>query len=478
MTPAFSSEQPQLQGSRPPAKKLQVAWISLAVTTVLLGAKLAVGWITGSLALLSLAAESGIDVAAVLITLLAVRVSSIPPDEDHPYGHGKFESLSALAQGLLLLVATAWIVFSAIHGLTGTPKTVEVNYWSFGVLVFSMSLDFWRANLLKGTGTEHHSAALEASSLHFFTDSLSALITALALLLVQFGNFPQADDWAAIIVAAFVAYLSTRLIARAVDGLTDRYTKTGDYDHLKRMLEQMHGVESVSSMRMRTAGPTLFVEVSIRISRVLPFAAVQRIITEAERMIGSEFPNAEVTVHWRPVRTGAETPFETLKMIAAEYGISPHNTELSRMSDGRTAMDYHLELRPGMPLIEAEKLSAEIESRIRIELPEIGNIFVHLEEERSDGALLKVETIDRSGLLANVAACIKAANPSVHAVHDLHLFRDERDESLKLVVTLDLPSNLLLHDAHEIMTNVEANLRKQFPELTRILIQAEPEKSF
>jgi cation diffusion facilitator family transporter len=477
MTPAFSSEQPPLHAARPPAKKLQVAWFSLAVTTVLLAAKLAVGLATGSLALLSLAAESGIDVAAVLITLLAVRVSSIPPDEDHPYGHGKFESLSALAQGLLLLVATIWIVFSAIHGLMGTPKIVEVNYWSFGVLVFSMSLDFWRAHLLKGTGDAHHSAALEASSLHFFTDSLSALITALALLLVRFGNFPEADDWAAIIVAAFVAYLSVRLIARAVDGLTDRYTKTGDYDHLKRLLEQTHGVESVSSMRMRTAGPTLFVEVSIRISRVLPFAAVQRIITEVELMIRSEFPNAEVTVHWRPVRTNSETPFETLKMIAAEYGISPHNTELSRMNNGAMALDYHLELRPGTPLMEAEKLSAEIESHIRAELTEIGKIFVHLEEERSDNTLPKVEAMDRSELLANIVACIKTANPSVQAVHDLHLFRDDRDESLKLVLTLDLPANLLLHDAHEIMTNVEANLRRQFPELTRILIQAEPEKS-
>ena len=301
MTPAFSSELPPLHAPSPSAKKLQVAWISLAVTTIPLAAKLAVGLATSSLAILSLAAESGIDVAAVLITLLAVRISSIPPDDDHPYGHGKFESLSALVQGLLLLVATAWIVFSAVHGLTGTPETVEVNYWSFGVLVFSMSLDFWRANLLKGTSDEHNSAALEASSLHFFTDSFSALITALALLLVRFGNFPAADDWAAILVAAFVAYLSVRLIARAVDGLTDRYTKTGDYDHLKSILQHIQGVESVSNMRMRTAGPTLFVEVSILISRVLPFAPVQRIISEVERMIRSEFPNAEVTVHWRPV---------------------------------------------------------------------------------------------------------------------------------------------------------------------------------
>jgi cation diffusion facilitator family transporter len=476
MTPAFSSEVPSLPAPHPTAKKLQAAWISLAVTLVLLVTKLAVGLATGSLALLSLAAESGIDLAAVLITLLAVRVSSIPPDEDHAYGHGKFESLSALAQGLLLLVATVWIAWSAIQRLTGTPETVEVNFWSFGVLVFSMALDFWRANLLKGTSRDHHSAALEASSLHFFTDSLTALIAIIALVLVRFANLPAADDWAAIIVVGFVAYLSVRLITRAVDGLTDRYTKTGDYDRLKSLLEHIHGVENVTRMRMRLAGPVLFVEVSIQLSRVLPFAAVQRIVAEVERSITSEFPHAEVTVHWRPVRTASEMPFDTLKMIAAEYGLMPHNIELSRMESGETALDYHVEFPPGTPLINAENRSQEIEGRIRQELPDVGKIFVHLEEERSDRAKPHVEEIERPALLSEVAACAKATNPSVQSARGLHLFRDERDQSLKLVLTLDLPNNLLLHDAHEIMTNVEKNIRKQFPELTRILIQAEPNK--
>jgi cation diffusion facilitator family transporter len=476
MTSVIPSDPLHSHSPHPSAKKTQVAWVSLVVTVVLVVAKLSVGLMTGSLALLSLAAESGIDLAAVLITLLAVRVSSIPPDEDHPYGHGKFESLSALAQGLLLLVATGWIGLSAIHRLSGTPRVVEVNFWSFGVLVFSMALDFWRAKKLKNAGHEGHSAALEASSLHFFTDSVSALIAVIALLMVRFGGVPAADDWAAIIVAAFVAYLSIRLITRAVDGLTDRYTKTGDYDRLKTLVEHLHGVESVTRMRMRTAGPTLFVEVSILLSRVLPFAAVQRIIADVERSISSEFPNAEVTVHWRPVRTASEMPFDTLKMIAAEYGLMPHNVELSRMHDGETALDYHVEFRPGTPLKDAETRAREMEERIRQELPNVSSIFVHLEEERSDRAKPHVEEIDRATLLINIAACAKATNPSVQDARDLHLFRDERDESLKLVLTLDLPSNLLLHDAHEIMTNVEANLRKQFPELTRILIQAEPQK--
>lgn len=454
--------------------KLQAAWISLAVTIILVTAKLAIGLATGSLAILSLAAESGIDLAAVLITLLAVRVSSIPPDEDHPYGHGKFESLSALAQGLLLLGVTIWIVIHAASHRMGNPSVVTVNGWSFGVLVLSVTLDFWRAQKLRSIGKQHHSSALESSSIHFFTDALSALVAGVALLLVKFEGWIAADDWAAIAVGAFVGYLSIRIIASAIDGLTDRFTITGDYRRLQSIVERTSGVESVTRMRMRTAGPSLFVEVSVLLSRVLPLSAIERIIANVERAILSEFPNAEATVHWRPVRTASETPFETIKMVIAEHGLLPHNTELSRMADGRIALDYHLEFRPGASLLYAEEISRDIETRIHEELPQVGPVFVHLEEERSDRALPQIEDAMSDELVTRITR-VASSVPAARGVREIHLFRDERDQNMKLVITVDLPLQLSLAEAHDVVTTVETELRKQFPELTRILVQAKPD---
>ena len=462
-----------LMNPHPAAEKLQAAWVSLAVTALLVVVKLAVGIATNSLAILSLAAESGIDLAAVVITLLAVRVSSIPPDEDHPYGHGKFESLSALAQGLLLLGIGIWIGISAVQHLNGVPEVVDANIWSFGVLIFSTAVDFGRGKLLHNASRDHSSAALKASALHFFTDSLSSLVTAVALLLIRIEHWFQADSWAALIVAAVVAYLSVRIILESVDGLTDRYQKTGDYDRLKSMVERVQGVESATRVRMRTGGPVLFVEVSIAISRVLPFAAVSRIVAEVERAILLEFPNAEVTVHWRPVRTPSETPFETLKMVATEYGLMPHNTELSKMKNGKTALDYHLEFRAGTSLLDAERISEEIELELRRELPELGNIFVHLEEERRESVPSRAEEIERPELLGRASDIARNISPKIKNIQELHVFRDA-SSALKLVMTVDLPQALSLKEAHEIVTQIESELRKQFPELHRILIQTEP----
>ncbi len=458
----------------PSNDKLQAAWISLVVTAVLVAAKLAVGLATGSLAILSLAAESGIDLAAVLITVLAVRVSSIPPDADHPYGHGKFESLSALAQGLLLLGATVWIVLHASTHLVARMNEVIVNGWSFGVLAFSVALDAWRGQFLRGAGKEHRSASLEASAIHFLTDALSAVVAAIALLLVKFANVPEADDWAAIVVGGFVAYLSIRIILRAVDGLTDRYTRTGDYDRLRALVERTPGVERVTDMRMRTAGPTTFVEVSILLSRVLPLSAIERIVADAEHTIQYSFPHAEVTVHWRPTRTKNERPFETVKMVIAEHGLLPHNTELSRMQKGTIELDYHLEFRPGESLEDAAAVSDHIQTRIHEELPQVGPIFVHLEEERSDLALPKIEEAARTELINTISDAVKHSNPSIQGVRDTHLFRDELDQNVKLVITVELPRELSLRDAHEIVTDAETRLKKEFPELTRIVIQAKP----
>ena len=467
--------------SQVPIDKFQIAGASLFVTLFLVAAKLIVGMGTGSLAILSQAADSGLDLISVVITLIAVRVSAIPPD--HPYGHGKFESLSALAQGLLLLGVTVWILFAAISNLTGVPHPMIVNGWSFGVLGLSIGLDAWRSRIMKKASAQHHSHALEASSLHFFADGLSAIIALVGLAIVKYGGIRTADDWAAIGVAAFVAFLSVRLILRATDVLTDRFTNTADYDRMKSIVERTNGVESVSRIRVRPAGPVMFVEVSILLSRTLPFAAIQRILADVESAIVAEFPPAEVTVHWRPVRTQSEAPFDTLKLISAEYGLLPHNTELARTADGKISLDYHLEFRPGTMLADAEATSREIETRVRKELPDVGPIFVHLEEERSDSHIHEVEEIVDAKLLSAITECANAVE-QVRGVRDVHLFSIPYSHSnhydavglgqnLKLVLVLDLPRSLSLHASHEIVTQVEDELRKRFPNLTRILIEAE-----
>jgi cation diffusion facilitator family transporter len=476
-----STEDARLTGSKrqhDSARKLRITWNSIFLTLLLIGAKLAVGLSTNSLSILSQATDSGLDLVALLITLFAVRISAIPPDDDHLYGHGKFENLSALLQSLLLLVITGFIAYEAIHRLL-SPEAhpVIVNAWSFGVLIGSMSIDFWRARILRKASKDHNSQALEATALNFMTDLLSGGVVIIGLALVKFTGWVNGDAWAAVAVSGFVAYLSLRLGKRAVDGLTDRFVESKEYDELQDLIGSTSGIEGVRRLRVRQAGPYYFIDVALDINRTLPFSAIERIVQEVERRVHKTYEDSDVTIHWYPVQTTRETPFETLKLVAAEFGLAPHNVEMTQNEAGETLLDYHLEFPPKTEFSRAAQLGRLVEETVRQQLPQISRVTTHLEEERSDVAPATVRDVTerRSDLLEGIRYIATSANRSVRAVRDIELMQSLETRELKLVLTLELAEHVSLAKAHDVATNVEDELRKRYPELGRIVVQVTPQ---
>src|SRR5258708_19768780 len=147
--------------------KQQVALSSIAASAALTLAKGIVGLSTGSLAILSEAAHSLIDFAATLMTYFAVRVSDKPADAEHHYGHGKVESVSALAETALLFLLSGVVIWEALARLSGGGPAVEATVWSFVVIVGSIVVDFFRARVLYRVAAETASEALEAHALPF-----------------------------------------------------------------------------------------------------------------------------------------------------------------------------------------------------------------------------------------------------------------------------------------------------------------------
>src|SRR6516164_2919867 len=148
--------------------KQQVALTSIAASAGLTLAKGAIGLATGSLAVLSEAAHSLLDLAATVMTYFAVRISGKPADEEHHYGHGKVESVSALAEPALLFLLSGIVVWEALQRLLGMhPHAVAATAWSFVVMTLSVIIDFFRARVLYRVAAETSSEALEADALHF-----------------------------------------------------------------------------------------------------------------------------------------------------------------------------------------------------------------------------------------------------------------------------------------------------------------------
>jgi cation diffusion facilitator family transporter len=151
-------------------EKIKVAGVSVFAAVFLTGIKLTVGLLTGSLGLLSEALHSGLDLIAAVITLFSVRISDNPPDEKHNFGHGKIENISAFLETILLFITCTWIIYEALHRLFTGDTTIEVNIWSFIVVITSILIDFGRSRALNRVAKKYNSQALEADALHFSTE--------------------------------------------------------------------------------------------------------------------------------------------------------------------------------------------------------------------------------------------------------------------------------------------------------------------
>ncbi|MGQ0679500.1 MAG: cation diffusion facilitator family transporter [Actinomycetota bacterium] len=178
----------------------RAALVSLGVTLVLLAAKLAVALATGSLALLSEAANSALDAGTAAITLLAVRISARPPDEDHPYGHGKAENLAALVQTMALLGLAMYIAVQAIQRLRTGSDQVEATWYAFAVVIGSMIVDANRSWILGRIGRQERSPALLADALNFRADLMASAAVLLGLVLVRLG-YSGVDALASLVMA-------------------------------------------------------------------------------------------------------------------------------------------------------------------------------------------------------------------------------------------------------------------------------------
>ncbi len=279
--------------------KQRVALSSMAASAGLTAAKAVVGVATGSLAILSEAAHSLLDFAATVMTYYAVRISGRPADEEHHYGHGKVESVTALAETALLYLLSGIVIWEALQRLFGGHgHAVEATLWAFAVIIASIVIDFFRARVLYRVATETSSEALEADALHFGSDMWSSLAVLIGLVAVAFG-YPWADSAAAVVVAVFICIAGWRLGRRTIDTLTDT-APPGAADQIAAAVGRLAGVVAIDRLRVREVGKVLFVDLVVAVSRTLPLDRVATLKDRIVNLVRADRPAAEVTITAEP----------------------------------------------------------------------------------------------------------------------------------------------------------------------------------
>jgi cation diffusion facilitator family transporter len=278
-------------------EKKRVALISVFAAIFLTGFKLVIGVLTGSLGILSEALHSGLDMVAAVITYFSVRISDKPADKDHNYGHGKVENFSAFIETILLLITCAWIIKEAINRLVTGNTHIEVNVWSFVVIISSIIIDFTRSRALYKVAKKYNSQALEADALHFSTDIWSSAVVLFGLICANFGFF-FADSVAAL-VAIIVLYVSFRLGKKAIDVLLDKAPQD-TINKIQQTLTTFPEVKHFHSLKVRTAGADTFIKFNIHLEPDLSLRQVHETCNKIEKELNDLIIRSEVYIHAEP----------------------------------------------------------------------------------------------------------------------------------------------------------------------------------
>jgi ferrous-iron efflux pump FieF len=286
---------------RPHLDPRQTPLVAVAAAAFLVALKGAGAWTTGSLALGSAALDSLIDLFVSGANYLVLRGSARPPDEDHAYGHGKFENLAALGQGLILVAAAAGLVWTGVRRLTegGSP---EETGWGIVVLAVSLVVSFGVARVLRWAARRSGSPALKADSLHYMTDLWVNGAALLALLVVRFTRWTAADPLVALIVAGYVFKTGASLALEATGDLSDRGLPEEELSRIRAVVASFAPeILGMHDLKTRRSGGQRFIELHLEIPRATSFQDAHDLTVRVLRAIEGEMPRSKVFVHSDPV---------------------------------------------------------------------------------------------------------------------------------------------------------------------------------
>lgn len=457
-------------------KKIKVARNSLYAALVITLIKLLAAYFSGSLGVLSEVFNSGIDIFVCLVTILSIKYSSRPPDEDHNYGHEKVESFSALFQVFILFITSAYIIYEAINRLfIDKNKEVHVSIWIFLALIVSMIIDFYRARILRKVANETKSSALEADALHFSTDILSSSVVIIGLIFVYLNISKTADTIAALIVTVIIIYLGYRLSKKSIDSLMDR-VPAGLYEKVRYETLLIIGVEDIKSYRIRSSGSKIYIDMIILVSRLVPFSKAHDIMDNVERKINELIPNADVVIHSEPVETKSETINDKIRMIVNEYGLKCHDI-FSHKIDNEIYSELHIEVDNTNDLTKAHNIVTEIEERIKKEIDVISHLKIHIDEP-SEIIFDTRDITPHSNEIVREVRNILSESSDVLSSNDIQVISTNG----KIRISMNCVFNSIhsLDEVHDIVTVLESkiylNLKENYPKLANVIIHAEPSK--
>jgi cation diffusion facilitator family transporter len=287
--------------------KARAASLSLVSNSLLIALKLAAGIVTGSIAILTEAAHSSIDLLAAVIAFVSVRKADQPADESHPYGHEKVESMAAAIEGMLILVGAGIIVYASIRKLV-QGSHVDTLGFGIGVIAVSSIVNLVVSGYLGRQARITDSPALEGDAAHLRTDAGTSAGVLAALVLVQLTGVQQLDPAVALLVAVAIVFAGVRILTRSSRVLVDEALPPAELSAIEQAIRQRDTQELIGfhKLRARRAGSRRYVDLHVQFRHGTTLQRAHALAHELQAAIRQRIRGADVLIHLEPEEAADE----------------------------------------------------------------------------------------------------------------------------------------------------------------------------
>ncbi|MGC8766289.1 MAG: cation diffusion facilitator family transporter [Brevinematia bacterium] len=279
--------------------KKQGALISIISNTSLMTMKVIAGLITNSISIISEAIHSLIDLTASIVAFIAIKKALKPPDEDHPYGHGKYESISGFFEGILIFLAASLIIYESIKRIIEGIHIEEIEI-GIAVMLISGGINLIVSSVLFNISKKEESLALKADALHLSTDVLTSVGVGLGLLIINFTKLTILDPIIAIIIALIIIRASINLLKETIQELSDKSLPENELEEIKNIINSNPDVLEFHKLRTRKIGKQREIDFHLVLREEITLLEGHKISHTISDRIQERFPESKVTIHIEP----------------------------------------------------------------------------------------------------------------------------------------------------------------------------------
>jgi cation diffusion facilitator family transporter len=427
-------------------------WSAIAIFSVVI-VEVVVGLLVNSLAVLSDGLHATLDVVSSVMLFFAAKAAIKPPDEEHTYGHEKFEAIGGLIAGIILIGVAILIFYEAgLRLMTNARVNEGLQLVGFIAIGYTLCIDIARLTIFRKA--QHiESASVKAGFYDALSDFSSTIIALVGFGLATMG-FANGDSFASIFLGVMLSYLSFRLVRCSINELSDTASKE-TVQKIKQIINSNFGVVKSENLKVRKASSKTFVDATVQVPNAMNLEEAHGLASKIEGDLKQALGNVDATIHVEP--SDAQTKIDqVIQKLSSVDGVKEVHEISTIYIGGKLYITLHAYVDPKLSVEEAHKIAEKIESNIKTGIKPLENVTVHVEPF---GVALPETQIDEARLQKVVADAVKNVDGSLQLKRIVTYAAEG-----KRFINLDccFTKQVQITEAHRLASFVEKETKEHF----------------